>query len=116
MPERDNLFQLPPQPWTDEIFDTLHEAEGLQIERILSSGHTTPEGKWYDQGGDEWVVLLQGEAEITFEDGSTRWLRPGDYLLIRAHERHRVSYTSAEPPCVWLAVHIAGPGIPSKDG
>jgi cupin 2 domain-containing protein len=78
----------------------------VRIERILSSGHTTPDGEFYDQPNNEWVVLLQGEAELAYDDGSTRRLSAGDHLLIPAHERHRVTHTSTEPPCVWLAVHM----------
>jgi cupin 2 domain-containing protein len=102
----DNLFHLPPPPWPEEVLETLHQARGTRIERILSCGHTTPIGEFYDQEDDEWVVLLQGEAELTYEDGSTRRLAAGDYLFIPAHQRHRVSYTSSEPPCLWLAVHM----------
>ena len=106
----DNLFRLPPQPWPEEIFETLHQASGVRIERILSGGHTTPVTEFYDQDDEEWVVLLQGEAELMYEDGSTRRLVAGDYLLIPARQRHRVSYTSSEPPCVWLAVHMGSVG------
>jgi cupin 2 domain-containing protein len=106
MPDSDNLYDLPPAPWQDEIFEILHANDGVRIERILSCGHTTPAGEFYDQNDDEWVVLIQGEAEISFDDGSTRRLTPGDHLLIGAHQRHRVTHTSTEPPCIWLAVHI----------
>jgi cupin 2 domain-containing protein len=53
------------------------------------------------------VVLLQGEADLTYEDGSTRRLAAGDHIFIPTYQRHRVSYTSSEPPCVWLAVHMS---------
>lgn len=103
----DNLFRLPPPPWPEEVFETLHEARGARIERILSQGHTTPAGEFYDQEDDQWVVLLQGEAELTYDDGTTRRLTAGDYVLIPARQRHRVSDTSSEPPCMWLAVHMS---------
>lgn len=106
MPRTNNLFRLPPLPWPTEVIDTLHTNDGVRIERILSRDHTTPSGKWYDQEDDEWVVLLQGEAAITFANGSTHRLSTGDYLYIAAHERHRVSHTSTDPPCIWLAVHM----------
>lgn len=108
MTDQGNLFRLPKPPWENEIFETLHQGGAVRIERILSRGHTTPAGNWYDQESDEWVALLQGEAQITFADRSTRRLRAGEWLFIAAHRRHRVSYTSTEPPCVWLAVHLPG--------
>lgn len=100
-----NLFQLPdPLPNTEE-FEPLHQSENLLIERIISTGQTTPEGQWYDQEQDEWVVLLQGEAQLMYEDNSTVNLSAGHWVFIPAHQRHRVSYTSSEPPCIWLAIH-----------
>lgn len=101
-----NLFQLPAAPLPDrEILEALIPDQGVLIERIVSTGQVTPEGQWYDQERDEWVALLQGSAEITWEDGRRRKLQAGDWLLLPAHERHRVTYTSADPPCIWLAVH-----------
>jgi cupin 2 domain-containing protein len=32
-------------------------------------------------------------------------LSPGDHVIIPAHVRHRVEWTDAEHPTVWLAVH-----------
>lgn len=101
-----NLFDLP-EPSANEVFESLIENDQILIERIISRGQTTPVGEWYDQARDEWVVLLQGEARIGYEDGHEVALHPGDYLLIPAHQKHRVAYTSTEPPCVWLAIHAA---------
>ena len=83
-------------------------ALGPRIERIVSEGHVSPEGFWYDQDEPEWVALLQGTAELEFEDGRRHPMEAGDWLAIPAHERHRVAYTSSAPPCVWLAVFGAG--------
>jgi cupin 2 domain-containing protein len=100
-----SIFALPfPLP-KEEIWESLLETRSLRIERILSTGQTTPPGRWYDQPRSEWVILLQGEAEIAYEDGTRVRLRSGDYLLIPAGQKHRVEYTSADPPCIWLAVH-----------
>lgn len=77
----------------------------IRIEKILSCGHTTEEGKWYDQQEDEWVVLLSGNAILEFADNSTLDMKSGDYLFIPAHKKHRVTFTSNEPACLWLAVH-----------
>jgi cupin 2 domain-containing protein len=101
-----NLFADATAPGERERFETLLAAPGARVERIVSAGHATPPGEWYDQAGDEWVALLAGRALLAFADGARVELRPGDWLLIRAHDRHRVEETSADPPCVWLAVHL----------
>ncbi|BAU10785.1 hypothetical protein LEP3755_12770 [Leptolyngbya sp. NIES-3755] len=100
-----NIFELPENLLDREILEPLIETDQLLIERIISTGQTTPEGEWYDQPRDEWVLLLQGEAQLTYENGTSIDLKTGDYLLIPAHQKHRVSYTSSDPACIWLAVH-----------
>lgn len=99
-----NIFDLPEPLSDEEIFDDLIPAKGVKIERIISNGQTTPEGEWYDQDLDEWVVLIQGEAELEYENGGKVRLIAGDHVLIPAHIRHRVAYTSEDPPCIWIAV------------
>ncbi|WP_009545876.1 cupin domain-containing protein [Crocosphaera subtropica] len=101
----DNIFQLPNQLNDQEIFETILNSKNVKIERIISTGQTTPEGTWYDQDQDEWVILLQGEATLLYSDNSSISLTTGDYLLIKAHEKHRVTFTSSDPPCIWLAIH-----------
>jgi len=102
-----NLFAFDPAACDDgERFDVLAELPGCRIERIVSAGQRTPDGEWYDQAGDEWVVLIQGEAELSFADGRRLCMMPGDHVLIPAHVRHRVENTSTQPPSVWLAVHV----------
>ena len=101
-----NIFDLPLSlPPERELCEFLLSAENILIERIISTGQTTPPGEWYDQDRDEWVILLQGFASLAYADGSTIKLAPGDYLFIPAHQKHRVEYTTSEPPCIWLAVH-----------
>lgn len=90
-----------------ETFDLLLDRPGARVERIVSTGQTTPPGQWYDQPGDEWVALLAGRATLRFERGDLIELAPGDWLLIPARVRHRLEATSADPPCIWLAVHTA---------
>lgn len=89
-----------------EKFEQLLEGGGMRLERIVSTGQVTVPGQWYDQDTDEWVALLQGEAELTFPDGPPVRLVAGDHLFIPAHHRHRVTYTSSDPACVWLALHV----------
>lgn len=100
-----NLFDLDGVRADQEDFRDLIEDRGVKIERIVSQGHVTPEGEWYDQDRDEWVVVLDGEATLEWEDGRRRTLTRGDSVLLPAHERHRVAATSTEPPVIWLAVH-----------
>ena len=58
--------------------------------RIVSHGHASPEGFWYDQDRAEWVIVLKGSAELLFEhEGAPRLLWPGDYVHIPAHRRHQ---------------------------
>jgi cupin 2 domain-containing protein len=78
----------------------------VRIERIVSSGRSSPPGFWYDQPDDEFVVLLSGSGVLRFEDGNQIVpLLPGDWIEIPAHVRHRVESTESDPPTVWLAVH-----------
>jgi len=99
-----NLFDLPDPLPDNEEFTEMLRSKNLRIERIVSSGQTTPDGQWYDQDEDEWVALIQGEAILEYENGEKVQLSAGDHILLPAHCRHRVAYTSANPPCIWLAV------------
>lgn len=101
----DNIFELPSFLPDEEYFEKILSTQNLTIERIISTGQTTHQNQWYNQEKDEWVILLQGEAELSYEDGSKIRLKAGDYLFIPAHQKHRVDYTSHKPPCIWLAVH-----------
>lgn len=103
-----NILADLPDAARDEVFTTLLARPGVRIERIVSMGQTTPPDAPYDQPHDEWVLLLAGEARLWIEDDGEKALRPGDTLLIAAHVRHRVTWTSASPPAVWLAVHLDG--------
>jgi cupin 2 domain-containing protein len=99
---------LPARPLADEVVDPLLERPGLGIERIVSTGQTTPEGQWYDQETDEWVLVVAGAARLRIEgEQSDRALGEGDWILLPAHCRHRVTWTRSEPPTVWLAVHFS---------
>ena len=101
-----NLFALPAGIHREEITDILWETDALRVERIVSCGQASPEGFWYDQEEDEWLAVLAGTGEVEFADGRKACLSAGDTLLIPAHARHRVSFTSTEPPCVWLCCFV----------
>nr|MBP7526575.1 cupin domain-containing protein [Syntrophorhabdaceae bacterium] len=101
-----NLFSGIPADIPEEIFETIAESGQVRIERIISRGQTTPRDFWYDQDLNELVVLLEGSAGILFErEPEPIDLLPGDYLIIPAHRRHRVTRTDGDGPTVWLAVH-----------
>jgi cupin 2 domain-containing protein len=101
-----NIYSGIPEQLPEELFDTLLQREGIKLERIVSHGHTTPPGEWYDQASDEWVILLSGSATLLFDNGDTHHLKPGDYHLIPAHCKHRVEATDEQKKSVWLALHV----------
>ena len=90
----------------DETFETLLESENVKIERIVSDAHVSPKDFWYDQEDDEWVIVLQGSAVIGFDNQESVSLGVGDYLHIKAHQKHMVEWTSEKEKTVWLAVHL----------
>lgn len=105
-----NLDDDYPTALPEEHFLSLLQRDGFRLERILSRQHATAEGVWYDQSEDEWVLLVRGSARLRFADGRQQLLRPGDYLLIPAHCRHRVEETDPEADTVWLALHCPAAG------
>lgn len=101
----DLLRDLPPD-LPEELFESLVEAEGVRIERIVSTGHASPEGSWYDQPGREFVLVVRGGARLEFDGGETLDLEAGGWVDIPPHRRHRVASTDQDEPTVWLAVHF----------
>ena len=106
-PVNSNIFKNIPDQLPEELIECIFKRDNIQIERIISKGHITPAEQWYDQDGDEWVMLLEGEAIILYEKGrQTFHLNAGDYLLIPAHTRHRVEWTTPDLHTIWLVVHL----------
>lgn len=102
-----NLFANLPRQLPEELIETLAESDPVKIERIVSRGHKSPEDFWYDQETDEFVVLLSGAARLQIEgEEAVRELKPGDFLVIPAHKKHRVEWTAPDEESVWLAVHF----------
>ena len=99
-----NLFDNLPEDLAEEVVDVLVSRDGVRIERIISDGHASPDGFWYDQQDHEWVVVLHGSAVVEFRDDDTVHLNCGDWLDIPAHRKHRVVATSDEDKTIWLAV------------
>lgn len=103
---RGNVFAAMPMAVDRELVEALVDDPAVRIERIVSTGQVTPEGYWYDQTEDEFVLLLSGAAVLHFEADDRRiTLAAGDWMEIPAHVRHRVDWTDPEAPTVWLAVH-----------
>ena len=100
-----NMFDIIPAGLPEELIQTLLSTPGIRIERIVSLGHASPEGFWYDQAEHEWVLLLNGAARLRFEDQEPIELGPGSFDKIPARRRHRVEWTDPGEPTVWLAVH-----------
>ena len=96
-----NIFDLPSLPLQEELTTLLAQGVNVRIERIISAGQTSD---WYDQEEWEFIALLEGNAIIEFEDKPRVSMSKGDTYIIKPNERHRVSWTSDEPPCVWLCV------------
>jgi cupin 2 domain-containing protein len=104
---KENLFKNLPDTCREEIFETILENNDLKIERIISEGQSTPTNQWLDQEWDEWVVLLLGSTGILFEgDNAPITMKPGDYLFIPAHTKHRVEWTDGKEKTIWLAIHM----------
>ena len=94
-----------------EVVTALLSLPGIRVERILSTGQASPPDFWYDQPWVEWVLLLSGSAALRFDDDPLPTvMKPGDYVLIPAHRRHRVDWTDPEEATVWLAIHCDDTG------
>lgn len=90
-----------------ELFEEVLRRPGVQIERIISRGHTTPAAEPYVQNWDEWVLVLTGSARLKLAGSGERFLAAGEYLLIPAGVPHWVTYTA--DPTIWLTIHFSPP-------
>ena len=105
-PAKGSLFEKLPDATEAERPEELCRSKSFRLERIVSGGQVSPPGFWFDQPREEWVLVVQGKAEISFQDpAETICLSAGDWLMIEAHRKHRVEFTSREPLTIWLAVH-----------
>ena|SRR5687768_2029107 len=98
-----NIFSSLPAALPDELTETLVQAKHVRIERIVSQGHVSPEGFWYDQTENEFVLLIHGAARLRFDDEVVE-MAAGDWINIPAHRKHRVERTTTETRTIWLAV------------
>jgi cupin 2 domain-containing protein len=100
-----NIFENIPEKLPEEIFETIISTPHVSIERVISNGHSSPQDFWYDQDRNEWVIVLKGQARLKFFKEESVELRPGDYIHIPAHCKHRVEWTDPNEATIWLAVH-----------
>lgn len=100
-----SFFSDLPDGLVEESFAEIFRGAGYRVERICSRGQASPPNFWYDQDHTEWVLVLSGAAGLQFEGEAEIKLVPGDYILIRPHEKHRVNWTASEEWTIWLAIH-----------
>lgn len=103
---RGNIFNRLAASRDSERFEILTRLGDGRVERIVSLGQSSPADSWYDQDHDEWVLVLRGRARLQVQGiEKPIHLRPGDYIDLPAHTRHRVDWTTPDEPTVWLAIH-----------
>jgi len=105
--KKENIFEAIPDNLEEERFEPLIHSRDVKIERIVSKGHTSPESGWYDQEEHEWVMVLRGEAILSFKDQPSVHLREGDFINITSRKKHRVHWTAPDRETIWLAVHYS---------
>lgn len=98
-----NLFDIIDLNHSEEQFEYIIHNENFAVERIVSFGHPSPDGYWYDQPNTEWVALLKGESTIEYQDETTKDMTAGDHMIIPKGLRHRVKSVSED--AVWIAIH-----------
>jgi len=104
--EMGSLFKDIPPELPEEIFDTICATDSVKIERIVSRQHASPEGFWYDQDRNEFVLVVKGSAGLRLEgEADILVLKAGDYVNIGSHVKHRVEWTDASCDTIWLSVY-----------
>ena len=75
-----NIFEIEklPEIGEEEIVDILKENEDVKIERIISTGQVSD---WMVQEKREYVLLIQGNAVIEFNDKTVE-MKSGDTIFI----------------------------------
>ena len=100
-----NIFKNIPETLKDELFEDIVNSKNIKIERIISDGQTSPKEGWHCSKQNEWVIMLQGEAILSYETEDDIKLNRGEYISIPAFLKHRVSYTSKSEKSIWLAIY-----------
>ena len=105
MLSKSNIFSQIPDSLKEELFEDIISTNNIKIERIISDGHTSPKKGWYESRKNEWVIILEGDAVLTFENDKDVVLKCGDYFNISAFTKHKVSHTSKSERTIWLAIY-----------
>lgn len=99
-----NIFDDFPKNDDKEFIEEILSAKDFKLDRIISEGHNSPPNFWYDQDKNEFIFLLKGKAELSFDNGEKYELIPGDYMIINAHQKHRVDRTDPNQKTFWLTI------------
>ncbi len=100
-----SIYSSIPDNISEELIEELVTSKSVRIERIVSEGHASPKNFWYDQPENEWVLVLEGSADILLEgESGPVILQKGDYLNIPAHKKHRIKWTEKNRKTIWLAI------------
>jgi len=101
-----NILGNIPENLPEELIEIIAESRKVRVERIVSRGHASPSGYWYDQENNEFVLLIKGKAGLVVEGRKEPIvMRAGDYINIPAHFKHRVEWTDTDQDTIWLAIH-----------
>ncbi|PLY10674.1 MAG: cupin [Arcobacter sp.] len=101
--DKKNIFDNINVDKINEEFIEILRDKDVRIERIVSNGQVSDEDFWYEQNENEFVLLLEGEAILQFENKDVK-LKKGDFIDIKSRQRHRIKYTSLDQPTIWLAI------------
>jgi cupin 2 domain-containing protein len=101
---RGNLRAGIPETLGGELVTALVASGGARLQRIVSRGHVTPAGSWYDQDEDEWVLVVAGAARLEIEGRGEIALADGDWIELPRGLRHRVTHTAPDRDTIWLAL------------
>jgi cupin 2 domain-containing protein len=99
-----NMFEQIDINLKEEKIEHIVNSSNIRVERIVSFDYKSPDGFWYDQDENEFVVILQGEATLEFEKNILFYLKKGDYVIIEKHKKHRVVNTAKGILTIWLAI------------
>ncbi len=96
-----NIYDIPEIGYTGEILEDILKYKNVAIKRIVSSAKL--EKSTFYQEEAEWVLLLEGSAEIMMGEKDYT-LAKGDFLFIPPKLEHTI--VTVEAGTIWLAIHI----------
>jgi quercetin dioxygenase-like cupin family protein len=83
-----------PPDWTNAAIGTVNGRV------VLHAGGGRLDGKWHRQDSDEFLLVVDGELTVEFDEGPLT-ARRGEGILIAAGERHRAAVPEG---CLLLSV------------